>query len=97
MRENEELVLDYINSVRKTFNLGDSLDELPPDYEGPEDVTCNCPVAVALTKTCGYGCVTIDELTVRMPWFVSRFQVEHDHRTRDARQAAVRAFWATGR
>ena len=88
MRENEDIVLDYLNSLRATFNIGEPLTELSRDaYEDERaeyGVSAVCPVAKALDTPCGIGRAWIarERRPVEFPQFVRDFQIAHDVRIR---------------
>ena len=87
MRLHEERVLEWTNQMRKQYNLGEPLTELPPDLtveqwlEDGRTVTSHCPMAVALCQSsCGVGSFTLGGKTVHAPGFVAQFQADHDWR-----------------
>jgi hypothetical protein len=85
-RENEAEVLEYLNSLRVEYGIGEPLAELPPDLPSSDlrTVSEGCPVAVALETQCGIGGVTLVKngypVSVEFPKFVTNFQLAHDDR-----------------
>lgn len=98
-RLNAELVLDYVNSLRATFNLGAPLPELPPDYfEFEGSVSENCPMTVALgTTSANASGITLrdndgkDGQYVVFPKFVREFVKDHDDRRATAQHDVLAA------
>lgn len=88
MRKHEEEVLEWTNEVRKEYNLGKPLTEMPPDLtyeqyiEDGRSIVYHCPMAVALNQVngCGVGIFALSGQDIFAPSFVREFMIDHDRR-----------------